>query len=100
VIELDAIELILKGVHGVAVGLHLVVMATRVLRDLVNHELRISPDVEALDTYLDGNLEAAEEGLVLRHIVGHGEMQMYRVPHMFLEGRDEEQACARPRLHH
>jgi hypothetical protein len=39
VIELDAIELVLKGSHGLAVGLHLVVVATRVLHDLVNHEL-------------------------------------------------------------
>jgi hypothetical protein len=37
--------------------------------DLVNHELRISPHVEALGAYLDGNLEAAEQGLVLSHVV-------------------------------
>jgi hypothetical protein len=49
VIELDAIELVLEGVHGVVVGLHLVIMATRVLHDLVNYELRIPPHVEALD---------------------------------------------------
>jgi anti-sigma factor RsiW len=36
---------------------------------LVNHELRISPHVEALDAYLDGDLEAAEKGLVLSHVV-------------------------------
>jgi hypothetical protein len=37
--------------------------------DLVNYELRISPHVEALDAYLDGDLEAAEQGLVLSHVV-------------------------------
>jgi hypothetical protein len=39
VVELDAIEIIVKSAHGIAVGLHLVVMATRVLHDLVNHKL-------------------------------------------------------------
>jgi hypothetical protein len=100
VIELDALELVLESAHSIAVGLHLVIMATGVLHDLVNHELRISPDVEALDARLDGNSEAAYEGLVLRHVVGCREMQAYRVPHMFPEGRDEEQARARSCLHH
>jgi hypothetical protein len=36
---------------------------------LVNHELRIPSYVEALDAYLDGDLEAAKEGLVLSHVV-------------------------------
>jgi hypothetical protein len=49
VTELDAVELVFEGSHGLAVGLHLVVVATRVLHDLVNHELRIPPHVEALD---------------------------------------------------
>jgi hypothetical protein len=49
VIELDAVELVLEGSHGLAVRFHLVVMAARVLHDLVDHELRIPPHVEALD---------------------------------------------------
>jgi hypothetical protein len=49
VIELDAIELVFEGSHGLGVGLRLVVVAARVLHDLVNHELRIPPHVEALD---------------------------------------------------
>jgi hypothetical protein len=65
VIELYAIELVLKGSHGIAVRLHLVVVAARVLHDLVDHELRVSPHAEALDALLDGNSEAAVEGLVL-----------------------------------
>jgi hypothetical protein len=47
-IELDAIELVLENAHGVALGLHLFIVATHVLHDLVDHELRISPDVERL----------------------------------------------------
>jgi hypothetical protein len=73
-IELDAIELVLEGSYIVAVGLRLVVITTRVLHDLVNHELRVSPDVEAFDARLDGDLEAAKKGLILHHVVRHGEM--------------------------
>jgi hypothetical protein len=69
VIKLDAIELVLEGPHGLAVCLHLVVVAACVLHDLVYHKLRIPPYVEALDAYLDGDLEAAEQGLVLSHVV-------------------------------
>jgi hypothetical protein len=69
VIELDAVELVLEGSHGLAVCFHLVVVAARIFHDLVNHELRIPPHGEALDAYLDGDLEAAKEGLVLSHVV-------------------------------
>jgi hypothetical protein len=69
VVELDVVELVLEGSYGVAVGLHLVVVTTHILRDLVNHELRVSPDVEVFDACLDGDSEAAEEGLILRHVV-------------------------------
>jgi hypothetical protein len=69
VIKLDAIELVLEGTHSLAVCLHLVIVAACVLHDLVDHELRIPPHVEAFDAYLDGNLEAAEQGLVLGHVV-------------------------------
>jgi hypothetical protein len=69
VIELDAIELVLEGSHGLAIRFHLVIMATRILHDLVNHELRIPAHVKALDAYLDGDLEAAKEGLILSHVV-------------------------------
>jgi hypothetical protein len=69
VIALDAVELVLEGPYGVVIGLHLVIVATRVLHDLVNHELRVSSDVEVFDACLDGNSEAAKEGLVLCHVV-------------------------------
>jgi hypothetical protein len=69
VMEFYAEELVLEGPHDFAVRLHLVVMATRVLYDLVDHELRVSPHVEALDARLDGDSEATGEGLVLCHVV-------------------------------
>jgi hypothetical protein len=68
-VEFYAVELVLEGMHDFEVRLHLLVMATRVLHDLVDHELRVSPHVEALDAHLDGDSKAAEEGLVLRHVV-------------------------------
>jgi hypothetical protein len=68
-VELYAVELVFEGPHGFAVRLHLVVVTARVLHDLVDHELRVSPHVEALDAHLDGDSKAAEEGLVLRHVV-------------------------------
>jgi hypothetical protein len=69
VVELYAIELVFEGPHGFAVRLHLVVVTARVLHDLVDHELRVSPHIEVLDARLDGDSEAAKEGLVLRHVV-------------------------------
>jgi hypothetical protein len=69
VVELDVVELVLEGSHGVAVGLHLVVVTTCILHDFVNHELRVPPDTEAFDARLDGDSEAAKKGLILRHVV-------------------------------
>jgi hypothetical protein len=69
VIEFNAVELVLEGSYGVAVGLHLVVMTTRVLHDLINHELRVSLDVKALDACFDGDSKDAKESLVLCHVV-------------------------------
>jgi hypothetical protein len=60
VVELDAVELVLEGLHGLAVHLYLIVVATGVFHDLVYHELRVHPHVEAFDAYLDGDLESAK----------------------------------------
>jgi hypothetical protein len=86
VVELYAVELVLEGPRGFAVRLHLVVVTARVLHDLVDHELRVSPHVEALDAHLDGDSEAAEEGLVLCHVVRHGEVQVHCIPHVLPGG--------------
>jgi hypothetical protein len=86
VVEFYAVELVFEGPHGFAVRLHLVVVTARVLHDLVDHELRVSPHVEALDARLDGDSVAEEEGLVLRHVIRRGEVQAYRVPHVLFEG--------------
>jgi predicted histidine transporter YuiF (NhaC family) len=52
VVELDAVDLVFEGSHGLAVRFHLIVVTARIFHDLVNHELRIPPHVEALDACL------------------------------------------------
>jgi hypothetical protein len=74
VVKLDAVELVFEGSYGITVRLHLVIVTTRILHDLVDHELRVPPNVEAFDACLDGDSEAAKEGLVFRHVVGRGEV--------------------------
>jgi hypothetical protein len=56
VIKLDTIEFVLESAYGVAVCFHLLIVATHVLHDLVNYELQVSPDIEALDACFDGDL--------------------------------------------
>ena len=89
-IELETIEFVLEAAYCVAVRLHLRVVTARLLHYLVDDELRVTARVEAFDAELDGDAEAAEEGLILCHVVRGGEMQTYHVPHVFSEGRDEE----------
>jgi hypothetical protein len=60
VVELDVVELVLEGPHCLAVRIHLIVVATRIFHDVVDHELRVPPHVEAFDAYFDGDLEAAK----------------------------------------
>jgi hypothetical protein len=49
VIELEAIESVLQAPYRLAVSFHLGVMAARLLHYLIDDELRVSSDVEALD---------------------------------------------------
>jgi hypothetical protein len=69
VVKLYAVELVVEGPHSVAIRLHLVIVSARVLHDLVNHEMRVSPNIEALDARLDGDSKAAEKGLVFCHVI-------------------------------
>jgi hypothetical protein len=86
VVKLYIVELVLEGPLSIAVRLHLVVVVARVLHDLVDHELQVSPNVEALDARFDGDSKAAEKGLVRCHVVRCGEVQAHRVPHVLPEG--------------
>jgi hypothetical protein len=86
VVELDVVELVLEGPHGLVVRLHLIAVAARVFHDLVDHELRVPLHVEAFDAYLDGDLEATKQGLVPSHVVRCGEVNAHSVPHVLPEG--------------
>jgi hypothetical protein len=96
VVELNAIEFVLDRTYDVAVSFHLLVMAARVLHDLVDYELRVSPDVVALDAGLNGNSEATNEGLVFRHVVQRGEVQVHCIPHVFSEGEMKSRLAFAP----
>jgi hypothetical protein len=69
VVELYAVELVFEGPHGVAVCLHLVIVTAHILHGLVDHELRVSSNVEAHDACLDGDSKATEKGFVFRHVI-------------------------------
>jgi hypothetical protein len=69
VVKLYAIERILEGTHSFAIRLHIVIVTARVFHDLVDHELRVPPHVEALHACLNGDFKAAKEGLVFSHVV-------------------------------
>jgi hypothetical protein len=43
--------------------------------DMVDDELRVIADLKPLDPMLGGNAQGVDESLVLRHIVGHAEVQ-------------------------
>jgi hypothetical protein len=49
VVELEVVELVLKAPYLLTVGLHLGITAARALHDLVNHELRVTSNVEVPD---------------------------------------------------
>jgi hypothetical protein len=93
-VKLYAVELVLEGPHSIAVRLHLVVVAARVLHDLVDHKLRVPPDVEALDARLDGDSEAAEKGLVLCHVVDAGKCR--RTAYLMCSPRGEMKSRPAP----
>jgi hypothetical protein len=69
VVKLDAVELVFEGSYSVVVGLHLVVVTARIFHDLVDHELRVPPNIEAFDACLNGDSEATKKGLILCHVV-------------------------------
>jgi hypothetical protein len=69
VVKLDAVELVFEALYGVVVGLHLVFVTARILHDMVDHELRVPPDVEAFGARFDGVSEDTTKGLVLSHVI-------------------------------
>jgi hypothetical protein len=100
VVELEAVEFVLKAPHLLAVGFHLRMVAARVLHDQVDHELEISTNIEVSNPELDGDTQTVNKGLVLSYVVGGCEVEPDHVAHVNSEGRDEEQACTRSYFGH
>ena len=55
VVEFEAVEFVLQPLDFLAVCSHLGVMTARLLHDLVDDQLGVTPDVEASDAQLDGD---------------------------------------------
>jgi hypothetical protein len=74
VIELEAVKLVLEASYLLTIGFHLRIVAARVLHDLVNHEPRITTNVEVSNSELDSDAQTVNEGLILGYIVGGSKM--------------------------
>jgi hypothetical protein len=55
-VELEAVKLLFKAPYLLTVGLHLGITATRALHDLVDHELRVTSNIEVSDPKFNGDL--------------------------------------------
>ena len=75
-IELKIVKLVFQLVDFSAIHNHLGIVAARLLLDLVDDQLGVTPDIEASDTQLDGDAQAVDECLILSHIVGGGKMDV------------------------
>jgi hypothetical protein len=49
VVKLEVVELVLKASYLLTVGLYLGITAAQALHDMVDHELRVTSNVEVLD---------------------------------------------------
>jgi hypothetical protein len=74
-------------------------MAARGLHDLINVELRVTPNVKAPDPELDGNLSPVDKSLVLCDVIRGSKMDANHVPHVNTKRQDEEQAHANSCFH-
>jgi hypothetical protein len=54
---------------------------------------------EVLNSELDGDAQAIDEGLILSYVVGGSEVDSDHVAHVDSEGRDEEQSHTRSYFH-
>ena len=55
VVEFEAVEFVLQPSDFLAVHNHLGIMTARLLHDLVDDQLGVTPDVKASDAQLDGD---------------------------------------------
>jgi hypothetical protein len=85
-VELEAVKLVLKVPYLFIVGLHLGIMATRALHDLVDYELRVTSNIEVSDPWFDGDSQAHDECLVFDDVVGGRKMKPDDIAHVDSKG--------------
>jgi hypothetical protein len=73
-VQLEAVEPALQISYSLTVRHHLRVHVVLVLHDLIHDQLRLAPDLEALDPELDSDPETVDQGFVLGGIVRSWEM--------------------------
>jgi hypothetical protein len=74
------------------VSRHLGVVTVLFFHYLVDDELRVSPDVYPLYFEFGGDVQAIDQGLILRHIIGSTEMQPNNVKESISFRRDQHYA--------
>jgi hypothetical protein len=72
--QLEAVELVLQISYSLTVRHHLQVHKVFVFHDLIHDQLRVAPDLEALDPEFNGDSEAVDQGFVLSGVVQCREM--------------------------
>jgi hypothetical protein len=68
-IKFKEVKLLLELSCLLGVCRHAGVMAIQLPHDLVDHELRVTADVESLDPELGGDAQAIEEGLIFCYLM-------------------------------
>jgi hypothetical protein len=74
-------------------------VAAQLLHDLADDELRVAPNVQPSDPYLNNDVQAVDERFILSHIVRGGELEADHVPHAHSEGGNEDESHADALLH-
>jgi hypothetical protein len=95
-VKCKTVELLLKLPYLLVVCRHARVMAIRLPHNLVDNELRVTADVEPLDTELDSDVYVIDEGLILHHIVCRVKMQSNYIEELISLGVDQKDASPTP----
>jgi hypothetical protein len=90
VVKFEAIELVLQPMDFLVIRGHLGVVVALVFHNLVDDELRVTSDIQTSDAQLDGDAQAINKHLILRHIVRSREVKADHISHAYPEQRDED----------
>jgi hypothetical protein len=67
--KVEAMELAFQITYGLTARCHLQVHAIFVLHDLIHDQVRVTPDLEALDPELDSDSETVDQDFILSGVV-------------------------------